>query len=83
MSLAIEVDDVTAVLLADGWHTVANKSFALDSYEYVWGADDQVMHGGGNSAICATGFTFTTENGSTMVAGPLTAVLAVRIGDTP
>jgi hypothetical protein len=61
MSLAIEVDDVTAVLLADGWHTVANRSFAFDSYEHVWGADDQVMHRGGTSGICATGFAFTTR----------------------
>lgn len=35
MSLAIDVDKVTAVLLADSWHEVAAASFALDSYEYI------------------------------------------------
>lgn len=36
MSLAIDVDTVTEVLLADGWHHVADESFSLDSYEYLW-----------------------------------------------
>lgn len=35
MSLVIEIDDVTAVLLADGWHEVADRSFYTDSYEYI------------------------------------------------
>lgn len=41
MSIAIDIDKVTAVLLADGWHDVAWKksesTFELDSYEYVDG----------------------------------------------
>ena len=32
MSLTIEVDDITHVLLADGWHTVHDASFGIDSY---------------------------------------------------
>jgi hypothetical protein len=36
MSLAIEVDDITHVLLADGWHTVHDASFGIDSYEFMW-----------------------------------------------
>lgn len=36
MSLAIDVDTVVRVLLADGWHDVEDASFGLDSYEYLW-----------------------------------------------
>lgn len=36
MSLAIDVDTVTEVLLADGWHSVWGKSFSLDAYEFLW-----------------------------------------------
>jgi hypothetical protein len=45
MSLAIEVDDVVAVLLRDGWHAVADDSFEIDSYEFLHG--DVVRVGGG------------------------------------
>jgi hypothetical protein len=96
MSLLIEVDDVTSVLLADGWHNVdwrdSNNhgdpdgrrisTFSLDAYEFVhryrnW---DQLKtvdyHLGGQSGICATGFTFQEEG--TWISGPLTAILAVQ-----
>ena len=65
MSLMIDVDKVSHVLLADGWHEVHDSSFTLDAYEYVWANDVQkkhgdfdLMHGGGKSGVCATGFTF-------------------------
>jgi hypothetical protein len=82
MSLAIDVDKVTRVLLADGWHDVANDSFSLDAYEYLWhhrGADrdPMVLHGGGQSGICSNGFAFTDPDGRHL-CGPLTAVLAVE-----
>lgn len=75
MSLNIDVDKVTEVLLADGWHTVADGSFDLDSYEFHHG--DHVLHGGGRSGVCATGFTFRDANGESLF-GPLTAILAVK-----
>ena len=84
MSLAIDVDHVTHVLLTDGWHEVANASFAIDAYEFLWWGrrckehqDPVVLHGGGNSGICATGFSFEATDGSS-VAGPLTAIVGVR-----
>jgi hypothetical protein len=77
MSLAIDTDNITRVLLADGWHDVANQSFDIDSYEYMW--CERLVHGGGNSGICASGFTFTTTDGL-FVCGPLTSVLAVEQG---
>lgn len=75
MSLAIQTDDITHVLLADGWLEVADQSFDIDSYEYKW--HDELVHGGGWSGICDAGFVFTTP-GKTKVAGPLTSILAVR-----
>lgn len=39
--------------------------------------DPMIVHGGGESGVCASGFVFETEDG-TQMAGPLTAVLAVR-----
>jgi hypothetical protein len=82
VTLAIEVDDVVEVLLADGWHRVADKSFELDSYEYIHGTDSRgefvMRHGGGQSGISATGFVFKEEGQDALIYGPLTAILAVR-----
>lgn len=82
MSLAIDVDRITAVLLPDGWHTVADQSFTIDAYEYLWNPpgtrhDPDVLHGGGQSGVCASGFAFRSPDEST-IAGPLTAIAAVR-----
>ena len=74
MSLSIDVNRVEKVLLADGWHHVAEQSFDLDAYEFV---DEGVtVHGGGATGITATGYVFRTQKGA-VIAGPLTAVLAV------
>lgn len=88
MSLAINVDAVSNVLLADGWHEVAFgdddvSSFLIDSYEFTDPALPFPAHGGGDSGICAKGFEFlsprVTDTGSKIfVAGPLSAILAVR-----
>lgn len=75
MSLALDVDNIRSVLLADGWHTVSGKSFDLDSYEYI--CNGQLRHGGGQCEICAVGFVFQNERNELM-AGPLTSVLAVK-----
>ena len=86
MSLSIDPDKVTSVLLADGWHDVGEgAAFDLDAYEFVERDEDEdgeatrtVLHGGGQNGICATGFRFIDVNGET-IAGPLTSVLAVRV----
>jgi hypothetical protein len=99
VSLAINPDHVTEVLLADGWHQVDDmapdrSSFDLDSYEYELPHPDDnreglVLHGGGQSGICATGFTFTEpvyEDGEChlcQITGPLTSILAVRMRYQP
>ena len=75
MSLRIDVDKISAVLLADGWHEVVDQSFALDAYEYVHNED--TIHKGGGGNVTSTGFCFKDDTGSSM-CGPLTAILAVR-----
>jgi hypothetical protein len=81
MSIAIDVDLVTEVLLTDGWHTVVDRSFFLDSYEYLWRDIDEermVLLGGGTERLIpSTGFTFTEDTGR-RISCPLTAILAVR-----
>ncbi len=84
MSLSLDVDKVTAVLLVDGWHEVAEDSFGLDSYEYLWwppgladGKEPHVLHGGGRAGICSTGFQFKSDAGDA-ISGPLSAIQAVR-----
>jgi hypothetical protein len=88
MSLHIDIDQVHRVLLSDGWHEVLNDSFILDSYEYIWLPEDittlldaEVVHGGGRSGICATGFRFIEGfqiSTPRFLAGPLTAIQAVE-----
>lgn len=77
MSLPIDVDKVRAVLLADGWHKVEGGSFNLDSYEFFHG--DRRIHGGGEPGVCSVGFIF--QSGAGILAGPLAAILAVRLND--
>lgn len=91
MSLAIDPGEVTAVLLVDGWHEVEPGSFYLDSYEFAEPGDNgHILHGGGDSGICAVGFACTTVlsplggeieiplSFASTISGPLTSILAVR-----
>ena len=91
MSLAIQVNNVSEVLLADGWHVVEpsihddlgwTSSFDVDSYEFF---DEQriLVTGGGVRGVPSTGATWIEKSDSgngtlVKVACPLTAVLAVR-----
>lgn len=86
MSLWIDIDKITQVLIGNEWHEVEPETFDLDSYEYMGGehyGDDHCLHGGGNSGVCATGFTFQPKGHSTSrICGPLTAIQAVRSSAT-
>jgi hypothetical protein len=83
MSLAIDIDKVTAVLLTDGWHQVKDASFAIDSFEYLWyqrggDRDPMILLGGGDEPLIpARGFGFTTTDDDNL-SGPLTSILAVK-----
>ncbi len=74
MSMAIDVTKVRAVLLADGWHKIAENSFDLDSYEYLRG--NEKLHNGG-SGTGPLGFKLKDDAGY-FLYGPLTAILASR-----
>jgi hypothetical protein len=84
MSLEIDINQVTQVLLADGWHKVdfSNNasSFSSDAYEFIQkhaeGRADEVLHGGGQAGFCSTGATWQEKGASYFC--PLTAILAVR-----
>lgn len=77
MSLAIDVDEVAEVLLPDGWHKVADKSFVIDAYEYMDGKE--LVFGGGHAkeVIPSTGACWKESNGA-MVYCPLTSIIAVK-----
>lgn len=87
MSLTIDINTVYAVLLADGWHDVAtlpngDTSFHIDSYEYLSGDPNDagylVILGAGTEPLIPThGFEFAEGNGG-HIAGPLTAIIAIR-----
>jgi hypothetical protein len=85
VSITIAVDHVTHVLLADGWHEVADTSFTVEPYEYATGstnvsADTSVPtdRGGPNGSLPAAGFQFTEARTAAWMCGPLVSVLAVR-----
>ena len=94
MSLAIEVDDITDVLLADGWHTIHDASFGIDSYEFMWRegvGDSPILEGGQEKHAAAAGHRgstsrehiaaagFSFTEGDHVLYGPLTSVLAVKV----
>lgn len=82
MSLGIDIDRVTSVLLAGRWYQVKKNSegvstFDIDAYEFVEG--DCIRVGGGTvPGVPATGFSFETSLGS-IVVGPLTSIQAVKV----
>jgi hypothetical protein len=95
VSAFIKVDDVTAVLLSDGWHEVdwtptgrlnddaEVSTFDVDAFDIVnewWNYDERKTH---VFHAGGTGFIFQ-ENGN-IVAGPISSVLALRFRsrDTP
>jgi hypothetical protein len=89
MSLAIDIDKVSDVLLADGWHHVefakGKSTFVIDAYEFLEqrgeGRDPLVHVGGGSVAgVTSTGAEWLErESGkSYVVTCPLTAILAVK-----
>lgn len=80
MSLYIDIDEVTDVLISDGWYTVLNKSFCIDSYEYHF--QEMTVHSGGSGGISDTGFQFYGykngyEENKNYYYGPLSSILMI------
>ena len=90
---SVDVDKVTDVLLADGWHKVENESFMIGGYGFSWrgpGGDGPLrsVRSGDVEALCPVGFEFEEFTGGSesdpkwtlvrKVSGLLTAILAVR-----
>ena len=72
---AINVENVTLVLLADGdWYDVRGHSFTIGTHEFMAGSrpsQERLVHEGG------IGFQFRIRNND-VVSGPITAILAVQ-----
>jgi hypothetical protein len=93
MSLAIDVDKVSNVLLADGWHTVkfgadGKSTFKFDDYVYIRNrggkesAPEIVLERGECQGVPPIGATWLEEQFSAeaeVVYCPITAILAVKI----
>lgn len=86
MSLSIDPREVTAVLLADGWHDVEEGTFEIDAYELFiryWNGEEKIdqSHMGGQSDICASGFQFVEDGWKScgvVIGGPFSSVIALR-----
>lgn len=80
MSLAIDVDRIDAILLADGWHYVHDASVAFDAFEFVWKVDGEIVDSAQPNAE-STGITWNElEVGIVRrFFAPLNAVLALTI----
>ena len=61
MSLAIDVDKVGGVLLADGWHKVrwqdGRSTFDIDAYEYVreWKTKSAILYSAASYELLVKG----------------------------
>jgi hypothetical protein len=75
VSLAIDIDKVSALLLADGWHEVVDDSFYIDAYEYISkDMPDSSQFSGGPGF----GIKENHGRGGSMMYGPVSAIIAVR-----
>ena len=73
MSLNINVDDVTSVLLADGWHEVIDKSFVIDAYEFLDGGKTHSFRKG----VYSTGARWKGKGGES-IACPIRSIVAIK-----
>ncbi len=79
MSLEIDVDKVTDVLLTDGkWYKIVEGSFGFDAYEFYWedGSQDGFHWTMTHQPIASLGFEFIS-NGK-VYSGPITSIVATR-----
>jgi hypothetical protein len=75
MNLQIDVTAITFVLLSDGWHSVANNSFELSSFEFHKNGSGPVN---GNGVVLPGAGASWSEPEGTRVACPVTSILAFK-----
>jgi hypothetical protein len=86
MSLAIDVERVSAVQITGQWYDVLPtadgvSSFSIDAYEFVWDHGEgniEVMHGGGENGICSKGAIFK-HTLNEWIAVPFDRIQAVKV----
>ena len=44
MAIIADIDKIDEVLLSDGWHIVADHSFSVDVFEYIWNSSEKDSH---------------------------------------
>jgi hypothetical protein len=76
MSLPIEVENVIGVLLKDGWHDVEEKSFEIDTYQYLREGVPK-LDGRQGDGECSLGATWK-ERGGSWVACTFPSIVAVK-----
>jgi len=75
MSLEIQIDSVQEVYLPDGWYTVLNKSFYLDSYEYLH--EEFKVGGTNNVGFRFYGFKNGYEENKCSYTGPISSIMMI------
>lgn len=76
MALAVQVKQVVAVLLADGWHE-GIEDFTVDSCEYRDG--DRLIRAGNHGGLVAVAATW--REGAQRLYCPVPSILALRCED--
>jgi hypothetical protein len=75
---AIELENISAVLLADGWHDVRDSSFEIGDYNFIH--DKEVRFAGGSLPGISSKGARWTETADKHIYCPLNSILAVRCG---
>jgi hypothetical protein len=79
MSLAIDIRQISEVLIANEWISVQAGTFRLDTYEFVQEHSTAHVQPGAGNSMTALGFTF--RSGSSHYAGPMASIRAVKFTD--
>ncbi|HEY0797732.1 MAG TPA: hypothetical protein VGD50_01210 [Candidatus Baltobacteraceae bacterium] len=83
MSQVIDVETISQVLLADGWHMVVDQSFRIDTCEYIRGSEpgEQAQSFSADTTLSFSFREFVPGSRERVTTtGPLLAVLALRSG---
>jgi hypothetical protein len=81
MSLGIPCDSIIEVMIGNQWFEVEDNTFVLDAYEY-WEdkkfTNERYFAFAKESGVTYEGFCFKDANDGGTIAGPVTALQAVK-----